>query len=51
VKLVLQLCLCTLGSGTDGFGVVAVEGTRGLGVVSRPLSAKSHNRTSLRLWT
>lgn len=32
VVLVLQFGLGTLGAGTDGFGVVAVKGTAGLGV-------------------
>ena len=36
VELVLQLCLGALGSGTDGFGVVAIECAGGLGVVSVP---------------
>mgnify|MGYP006877404461 CR=1 FL=1 len=49
VELVLEFCLCTLGSGTDGFGVVAVECTRGLGVVSETVSVlTTHVTTSVR---
>lgn len=34
VEFVLQFRLCAFGAGTDGFGVVAVEGAGGFGVVS-----------------
>jgi hypothetical protein len=34
VEFVLEFGLRALGSGTDGFGVVAVECARGLGVVA-----------------
>jgi hypothetical protein len=44
VELVLQLCLCALGAGTDGFGVVAVECARGLGVVSISRLAPQYSR-------
>jgi hypothetical protein len=33
VELVLQLCLCALGTRSNGFGIVAVEGTGGFGMV------------------
>jgi hypothetical protein len=42
VELILQLCLRSLGSGTDGFRVVAVEGARGLGMVSTQLLDRIH---------
>jgi hypothetical protein len=34
VEFVLQLSLCAFGAGTDSFGVIAVECSGGLGVIS-----------------
>lgn len=48
VELVLQLCLGTLGPGAYGFGIVAVEGARGLRVVAGFLLAQTWLFYSLR---
>lgn len=47
VKFVLQLGLRALRAGSDGFRIVAVESTRGLSVVTAPISSASSITTNI----
>ena len=53
MEFVLELGLGAFGAGADGFGVVAVECTRGFGVVSIPSSSFSLalSSSAMRRWS
>lgn len=47
VEFVLELSLRAFAAGTDGFGIVAVESTRGFGVVAREVLSVASSQSEV----